>query len=121
MKHGTNGVGVSMSKCRNFHKNTRNFTEPNKSLKTNLILKKKVVPHSKRGTHWAKHLTPSLFCKNVVLLRNYIVSKIKNIPPTGNVSKKKIKNKKRKECRIDQFSSYMRKYFNYPYGVSVGE
>ena len=25
MKHGRNGVGVSISWCRNFHKNTRNF------------------------------------------------------------------------------------------------
>ena len=43
MKHGINGVGVTISRCRNFHKNTRNFTESNKSLKTNLILKNKIV------------------------------------------------------------------------------
>ena len=58
MNHGGNGIGVSMSRCRNFHKNTRNFTESYKSLKTNLILKNKIVSHLERGTHWVKHLAP---------------------------------------------------------------
>lgn len=56
MKHGRNWVGMSISRCRNFHKNIRSFTEINKSLKTNLILKNKVVSHLERGTHWVKDL-----------------------------------------------------------------
>ena len=39
-----------------------------------------IVSHLERSTHWVKQF---LFCKNVVLLLNYIVSKIKNIPPIG--------------------------------------
>ena len=58
MKHGRNGIGVSISRCRNFHKNKRNFTESNKSLKTKLILKNNIVPHLERSTHWVKHLAP---------------------------------------------------------------
>ena len=37
IKHGRNGVGMSISRCGNFHTNTRNFTKSYKSLKTNLI------------------------------------------------------------------------------------
>ena len=86
MKHGRNGVGVSISRCRNFHKNTINLTESNKSLKTNLILKNKIVSYLGRGTHWVKNLAPFLLCENVVLQPNYIVSKIENIPPIGKLS-----------------------------------
>ena len=56
MKHGRNGVEVSISRCRNFHKTTINFTESDKSLKTNLIWKNKIVSHLERGTNWFKHL-----------------------------------------------------------------
>ena len=58
MKHARNGVNVSISKSWNFHKNTINFTESNKSLKTNLILKNIIVSHLERGTHLVKHLAP---------------------------------------------------------------
>ena len=78
-----------------------NFTESDKSLKTNLILKNKIVSHLEHiGLNIWHHL---LFCENVVLLPNYIVSKVENIPLIEKFSK--IKNKKTaitfgKECRL---------------------
>ena len=58
IKHGRNGVGVSFLRYRNFHKNSRSFTGSYKSLKTNLILKNKIVSYLECGTHWAKHFVP---------------------------------------------------------------
>ena len=49
---------MSISRYRNFHKNTINFTKSNKCLKTNLILKNKILSHLERGTHWVIHLAP---------------------------------------------------------------
>ena len=50
------------------------------------MLINKIVSHFERVWH---HF---LFCEHVVMLPNYIVSKIENIPPIGKFSK--IKNKK---------------------------
>ena len=58
MKHGRNVVGVSISRYRNFSKNAINFTESNKCLKTNFILKGKILSHLERGVHWVNHLAP---------------------------------------------------------------
>ena len=102
MKHFRNGVEVLIWRCRNFHKNTIKFTKSNKSLNTNLILKNRNVSHLERGTHWVNIWRHFLCCENVVLLPNYIVTKIENIPPIEKFSK--IKNKKTaitfdEECR----------------------
>ena len=58
IKHGRNGVGVSFLRYTNFHKNSRSFTGSYKPLKTNLILKNKIVLYLECGTHWAKHFVP---------------------------------------------------------------
>ena len=88
-----NGVGVSISRCRNFYKNTINFTEFNKSLKKTPWFSKIRLRHIWNAVHIGLNIWHHfLFCENVVLLPNYIVFKIENIPPIGKFSK--IKNKK---------------------------
>ena len=91
MKHGKNGVEVSTARCKSFHKNTINLLN--------------LISLSKQTWFWKIRLFHILiavhigliiwhhfvFCENVVLLPNHIVSKIENIPPIGKFSK--IKNK----------------------------
>ena len=107
MKHGRNGVGVSISRCRNFHKNTRNFLLNCISLRKQIWIWKIRLCHIWNAVHIQLNIWHQFFiCKNVVLLLNYIVSKIEKILPIGKSSK--IKNKKTaitfgEECRIDGY------------------
>ena len=83
------------------------------------------MSHSERGTHWVKHLAPRFVCENVVLLPNYIVSKIENIPPIGKLSK--IKSKKTaitfgEECTSKSQLNYVRQVsFKKEVGVMVND
>ena len=96
MKHGRNRVQASNSRCRNFRKNTIDFTESNKTFKTDLILTNKIVLHLERGTHGVKHLVPlfvlwkccaptQLYC----IIPNYIFENIPWLESSQN-SKAKI-------------------------------
>ena len=92
--------GAYVSRYRNFHKNTRRFTYSYKTLKTNLILKKRIVSYLEHKQIELNIWHQFLFWKDVILLRNYIVFKIENIPP---IKFFKITNKKppllfREEC-----------------------
>ena len=68
-------------------------------------LKNKIVSHLERGTHWVKHLAPFFVLWNVVLLPNYIVSKIKTVLRRESFQKKQNKktaNTFGEECRLNR-------------------
>ena len=92
IKHGRRGVWKSISRCSNFHRNRRNFTESYKSLKQTWFWEISLC-HIWNAVQIGLNIWHHfLSYENVEPLPNYIVSKIENTPPIEKFSK--IKNKK---------------------------